>query len=115
MDTHLTKRIYRIREAAEIIGVPQSTLRFWEKEFPDLQPKRTASNQRHYSPQDMELLQIIQFLLHTKGLKLEAAKEYLKHNKKNVSKKLKVIEKLERVKSELEIFLEALNLRNQKI
>ena len=114
MDTRFTKRYYKIREASEIIGVPQSTLRYWEKEFAELAPRRSAHNQRTYSPEDLEYLQIIHYLLYTKGLKVEAAREYLKHNKKNVSTKLKVISKLEQVRSELEILLQSLNLRAQK-
>lgn len=113
MNTRITKRYYKIREVAEIIGVPQSTLRFWENEFPELNPRRSAHNQRTYTPEDIELLQIIHFLLYTKGYKMEAAKEYLLHNKKNVSKKIKIIEKLESAKAELELLLHSLNLRNQ--
>ena len=112
MDNRFTKNNYKIKEASEIIGVPQSTLRYWEQEFKELNPRRSAHNQRYYSPQDMELLQIIRFLLHTKGLKVDAAKEYLSHNRHNLSKKLEVIEKLERVKSELQLLLRSLNLRS---
>ena len=111
MEREYTKSYYKIREVAEIIGVPQSTLRYWESEFPDLTPRRSAHNQRHYTPADLEKLEIIKYLLHTKGLKVEAAKEYLKHNKKNVTRTIKVLEKLEDAKSELEALLHALNLR----
>lgn len=104
-----------MREAAEIIGVPQSTLRFWEKEFPELNPRRTASNQRSYTSSDLELLQIIHFLLHIKGMKIEAAKEQLKHNKKNISQKVKIVEKLKSVREDLETLLTALNLREQNM
>ena len=115
METRFTKLNYKIREAADIIGVPQSTLRFWEKEFPELKPRRSTANQRHYSPSDMELLEIIHYLLHIKGLKVDSAKEYLRHNRHNISKKLKVIGKLEDVKSDLEVLLRSLNLRAQKL
>ena len=115
MDTRLTKNHYKMKEAAEIIGVPQSTLRYWEKEFPLLQPKRSASNQRSYSPADLELLQIIHYLLHVKGMKIEAAKEQLRHNRKNVSKKIKVVEKLKEVREDLEVLLHSLNLREQRL
>ena len=104
-----------MREAAEIIGVPQSTLRYWEKEFPEINPRRSAANQRYYSPQDLEILQIIHFLLHIKGMKVDAAKEQVKHNKKNISRKLEVLEKLNEMKGDLEILLQSLNLREQKI
>ena len=115
MDTRLTKRYYKIREAEEIIGVPQSTLRYWEKEFPDLKPRRSASNQRFYSPQDLELLEIIHYLLYIKGMKIDAAKEQIRINKKNVSKKVNVIEKLKEVREDLEVLLKALNLREQNL
>lgn len=115
MDTRLTKNHYKIREVAEIIGVSLPTLRFWEKEFDELEPRRSAHNQRYYSKQDIETLQIIQYLVHIKGLKIEAAKEYLHRNKKNVSQKLKIIEKLEKVREELEVLLHSLNLRGQKM
>lgn len=115
MDTRFTKSYYKIKEASEIIGVPQSTLRYWEKEFPEISPRRSGSNQRYYTPQDLETLEIINYLLRTKGMKIEAAKEHLKHNKKNVSKRLQVIEKLQKVKSELELLLQSLNLRNQNL
>ena len=115
MDNRLTKLNYKIREVEEIIGVPQSTLRYWEKEFPELEPKRSAAGQRNYSPADLELLQIIKYLLYTKGLKLEAAKENLKANRKNISKKLRVISHLESVKEDLELLLKSLNLREQML
>ena len=114
MDTRLTRSYYKMREAEEIIGVPQSTLRYWEKEFPELKPRRSASNQRTYSPADLEMLQIIHYLLHIKGLKIEAAKEQLRINRKNISKKLKIVDKLKEVREDLELLLHSLNLREQK-
>ncbi|MCH5231755.1 MAG: MerR family transcriptional regulator [Muribaculaceae bacterium] len=113
MESRFTKLRYKIKEVSEILEIPQSTLRFWETEFPDLQPHRTPHNQRYYTPADLELLEIIYYLLYTKGLKIEAAKEYLAHNRKNISKRLEIIKKLEHIKSELEGFLQVLNLRAQ--
>lgn len=115
METAFTKNHYKIREASEIIGVPQSTLRYWEQTFQELKPRRSAHNQRYYSREDMELLQIIRYLLHDKGLKVEAAKEYLRHNRHNLSKRLEVIAKLESAKSDLEVLLKSLNVRAQKL
>ena len=114
-DTRFTKSYYKIREVADIIGVPQSTLRFWEQEFPELQPKRSLHNQRTYTPKDLELLEIINFLVKVKGHKLESAKEQLRHNRKNISKRLKIVEELSEVKQELEILRDMLSLRSQKL
>ena len=114
-DTRFTKSYYKIREVADIIGVPQSTLRFWEQEFPELQPKRSLHNQRTYTPKDLELLEIINFLVKVKGHKLESAKEQLRHNRKNISKRLKIVEELSEVKQELEILRDMLSLRSQRL
>ena len=115
VDNRITKKYYKIREAADIIGVPQSTLRYWEKEFNSLNPRRSTHNQRYYTHADLEVLQIIYFLLYTKGLKVEAAKEQLRINKKNISKKLNVINKLKEVKEELIHLKSALDLRGNKL
>ena len=59
----LDKDYYKIKDVAELIGVPQSTLRYWEKEFPECSPRRSATNIRYYTPADIETLRIIHFLL----------------------------------------------------
>lgn len=56
MDTEkpqLGKQYYKIKDVAEMLGVQQSTLRFWEKEFDCLNPRRSASNVRYYTPADI--------------------------------------------------------------
>ena len=98
-----------------MLGIPSSTLRYWESEFPDLKPARTPHNQRFYRAKEMEYLEMIKFLLYEKGMKVEAAREYLSKNKKNVSQKLELVAQLEEIKNELESLLEALSLRQQKI
>lgn len=107
----LQKKYYRIKDVAEIIGVPQSTLRFWETEFPQCAPKRNRSNVRYYTPENIETLRVIHYLLKIKGLKLEAAKEQLKVNKENVFKRQEIIDRLTRVRDELESLMLALNKR----
>lgn len=72
-----TKSYYRIREVSEMLKLPAHTLRYWEDEFPQLNPHRTESGQRRYTPADVDMVKRIQELLHVKGLKVEAAKELL--------------------------------------
>lgn len=110
-----TKKFYKVREVVEIIGLPASTLRFWESEFKELRPKRSPHNQRLYTPRDIETLEIINFLLNTKGLKIEAAKENLRDNRGNLSRKMEVISKLKEARADLETLLKSLNLRGEKI
>lgn len=108
----LSKQYYKIKEVAEILNVPQSTLRFWEKEFStQLKPKRSNSNIRYYRPQDIELLKIIHYLVKERGLKIEAAREQLRSNRHNVSRKIEVIDRLKSVRSELVNLLVALGGR----
>ncbi len=62
-----------ISEAAEIIGVPQHVLRFWETRFPQLQPLKRGGNRRYYRPADMALLETIRSMLHDQGLTIRGA------------------------------------------
>lgn len=70
-------RVYRIGEAARLLNLQTSVLRFWEGEFPMLQPVRTPKGQRLYSEQDMELLRTIRSLLHEQGMTIEGARRVL--------------------------------------
>ena len=111
MGNDLSKMFYKINEVSQIIGVPTSTLRYWEKEFPEINPQRSGTNLRFYNPNQIELLKLIKYLLKDRGLKIDAAKEQIRHNKANVSRKFKVIVKLEEVRGQLEDILAALSKR----
>ena len=107
----IEKRFYKIIDVAEMIGVSQSTLRFWEKEFPELKPTRSASNIRYYTPDDIELLRVIYYLVKTRGLKIEAARQQIASNRKNVSRRLEIIERLKEVRDDLKGLMSALEKR----
>lgn len=111
MKNDISKKYYRIREVAEILDLPQSTLRFWEKEFPESAPVRTPTNQRLYTPEKMETLRLIRFLLKDKGLKTAAAREQLRINRQNVERRLDVISKLQGIRDELSEMLKAFSKR----
>ena len=108
-----SKKFYKIRDVAEFLGVPQATIRYWETEFPEISPSRTQTGIRQYSPSDIETLRIIHYLIKTKGLKIEAAKAQFRQNRSNISKKLKVINELQELRSELEVMLMSLTKRRQ--
>lgn len=105
------KKYYKIKDVAEFIGVPQSTLRFWEKEFPEINPRRSQKGIRYYTPADIRILKIIYFLIKTRGLKIDAAKKELHANRKNISKKIEIIRNLENVRYDLQGLLSALSKR----
>ena len=97
----LNKRFYRIGDVADILGIPASTLRFWEKEFTIIKPVRNAKNTRLYTPKDIETIKMIHYLVKEKGLKLDAAQAMIRRNRDGVSKRFEVIDRLKSIKSQL--------------
>ncbi|MGY8946339.1 MAG: MerR family transcriptional regulator [Flavobacteriales bacterium] len=91
------KLYYGIGEISEAFNVNASLIRFWEKEFEILKPKKNSKGTRRYSSIDIEKLQTIHHLVKEKGYTLDGAKEQLKISNKN----FEVIKKLEKVKSNL--------------
>jgi len=95
------KRYYGIGEVAKAFDVNTSLIRFWEKEFDALKPKKNAKGNRKFTPQDIKNLQLIYHLVKERGFTLEGAKTHLKEEKQKTLSNFDIIQKLERVKSEL--------------
>lgn len=95
------KRYYGIGEVANAFGVNASLIRFWEKEFDVLQPKKNAKGNRKFTPQDIKNLQLIYHLVKERGFTLEGAKIHLKEEKQKTLSNFDIIQKLEHVKAEL--------------
>ena len=95
------KRYYGIGEVARAFGVNASLIRFWEKEFDVLQPKKNAKGNRKFTPQDIKNLQLIYHLVKERGFTLDGAKIHLKEEKQKTLSNFDIIQKLERVKTEL--------------
>lgn len=100
MDKDL-KLYYSIREVATEIGVAESTLRFWEKEIPDLHPKKTVGGARQYTKEDIELVRLIHHLVKEQGLTVKAARSRLKTSKRQVIDRQDVVARLKSVRAEL--------------
>lgn len=103
------KLYYKISEVSEMLGIPASTLRFWESEFPDVKPRRNDKGTRFYTPADVETLRQVNFLVKEKGLRLEAAKEEMRINRSGVSKRAEAIQTLKSVRNRLEDLLNSLH------
>lgn len=95
------RRYYGIGEVARAFGVNTSLIRFWEKEFDVLKPKKNAKGNRKFTPQDIKNLQLIYHLVKERGFTLEGAKTHLKEEKQKTLSNFDIIQKLERVKTEL--------------
>ena len=97
------KLYYSIKEVAQQLGVNESTLRYWEKEFPQLKPKTQALNKvRQYTAEDMELLNTIYNLVKVRGFKLAAARKMLNENRRGADRSSEVLETLISVRSQLQ-------------
>lgn len=103
------KKYYKIREVAEMTGLPLSTLRFWESKFTIIKPHRNEKGSRFYTPADIEKIKMVYYLVKEKGLKIEAAQEQLKHNRDGVSRHAAAIDRLKAIRAELTSMLDALN------
>ena len=96
------KLFYTITEVAEMYKVNASLIRFWEKEFEVLKPRKSNKGNRLYTKKDIENLRVIYHLVKEKGFTLQGAKEKLKEKPvESHNKNLEAIEKLERVKTYL--------------
>jgi len=95
------KRYYGIGEVAKAFNVNTSLIRFWEKEFDALKPKKNAKGNRKFTPEDIKILELIFHLVKERGFTLDGAKIHLKENKQKTLNHFEIIRKLETVKSEL--------------
>ena len=95
------KRYYSIGEIAKAFDVNASLIRFWDKEFDILKPKKNAKGNRMFTPEDVKNLQLIYHLVKERGFTLEGAKTHLKEGQKKTLDKFEIISKLETIKAQL--------------
>lgn len=95
------KRYYGIGEVAKAFAVNTSLIRFWEKEFDIIKPKKNAKGNRKFTPKDIKNLKFIFHLVKERGFTLEGAKTHLKEEKKKSLDNFEIISKLESVKNQL--------------
>ncbi|MCC8177118.1 MAG: MerR family transcriptional regulator [Bacteroidales bacterium] len=108
MNDPLSKKYYKISEVAEIVDLPMSTLRFWEKEFTIIHPKRNDKGSRFYTPKDIEKIRQVKYLVKEKGLKLDAAQAMIKRNPEGIEREARVIETLRSARETVSSLLAAI-------
>ena len=96
-----SKLYYSIGEVATAFDVNASLIRFWDKEFDILKPKKNAKGNRMFTQDDIKNLQLIYHLVKERGFTLEGAKTHLKEGQKKTLDKYEIISKLENIKAEL--------------
>lgn len=85
-------------EVTEMFGVNASQIRFYEREFDIIQPKKNKKGNRLFTPEDIENFKIIFNLVKNKGYTLQGARDYLKTNKTQAKENQRVIDSLEKLK-----------------
>jgi len=95
------KIYYSISEVAQMFNVNESTLRFWEKEFPQLNPKKAGRGVRQYKAEDIEVVKLIHYLVKERGMTLPGARQRMKNNKETTMRNFEVVERLKAIREEL--------------
>ena len=85
---------YTIGEVSELFNVNQSLIRFWEKEFEDLKPRKNRKGNRLYNQKDLDSLRTIYHLVKERGFTLEGARKKLKENPDEVDASAAIVSKL---------------------
>lgn len=93
------KMFYSIGEVAKMFDVNTSLVRYWEKEFDIIKPKKNAKGNRMFTKKDLDNLKIIYHLVKERGFTLEGTKKKLRENKQDVINEQEIINHLEEVKS----------------
>jgi DNA-binding transcriptional MerR regulator len=92
------KLYYSIGEVSKMFSVNASLIRFWEKEFDIIHPKKNKKGDRMFTQNDVDNFRIIYHLVKERGYTLQGAKEKLKTNKKDVFDSVEMVKSLEKVK-----------------
>lgn len=95
------KLFYSIKEVSAMFGVAESTLRYWEKEFPQVQPKTSSRGVRQYTRRDIEEIRLIHNMVKIRGFHLDAAKKMLAANRTGADRSAQVLETLTALRSGL--------------
>ena len=107
-DKEPQRMYYTIGEVSGMFKVNTSLIRFWEKEFDILRPKKNKKGNRLFTPEDLDNLKIIFHLVKERGFTLDGAKKKLRDNKHDISDSVKLTESLKKVRGFLEELKESL-------
>ena len=97
----IEKLYYSIGEVARMFNVNTSLIRFWEKEFDIIKPKKNKKGNRFFTLQDIENIKLIYHLVKERGMTLNGAKKKLKDNKEDAHHNFEVIQSLTEIKKML--------------
>ncbi len=97
----IEKLYYSIGEVAQIFNVNTSLIRFWEKEFDIIKPKKNKKGNRLFTKEDVKNFEIIYHLVKVQGMTLKGARKKIKENKENVMNNFEIVQSLNNIKGML--------------
>lgn len=104
------KIYYSIGEVADMLHVPETTLRFWEKEFAGyITPHKAGRQVRQYTKENIEQVRLVHHLIRERGMTLKGARQMLTSNKKAAVQTMEVIDRLKSIRQELVDMKQALD------
>ncbi len=103
------KKYYSIKEVSDMLEIPDSTLRYWEKEFKQICPKKSSSGVRRYTVEDIEQIKKVNHLVKEKSLTIKGAKTQLDRNLPVQADTQDIVERLKNVREELKSILQELD------
>ncbi|MBQ9440760.1 MAG: MerR family transcriptional regulator [Paludibacteraceae bacterium] len=104
----MEKLYYKIAEVSEILNIPVHTIRYWETEFKELQPKRNEKGKRFYTAEDIDVIREIAHLRYQKNLNITGTRSELKNNGGDAALMSKTKQKLISIRNQLSDIYEQL-------
>ena len=95
------KHFYSIAEVSEMFNLPASLLRYWEKEFPTIHPRKSGNNVRMYTKEDIEEIRLVNDLVKVRNMKLAAARELIQRNREGAKNSSDLMNRLTDVRQQL--------------
>ncbi len=109
------KRLYyTIQEVADHFAVNVSLLRFWEKEFDNINPRKTTGGTRQFTREDIQQVEVVYHLVKEKGMTLDGARQTLKTKKDEETKRVQALAKLTEIKKELMLLEEQFDILHEQ-
>lgn len=111
----MKKYYYTIGEVCNLLDLKPHVLRYWEKEFPQLRPKKKQNRNRRYTPEDIETVRKIRYMLYEQKFTIDGAKKRFEKNKKEQTQQLELgfldedIDKKQKIINDLKYIKELLN------
>lgn len=99
-EKEIEKKYFTIGEVAAELGVATSLIRFWEREFDNIKPKKNRKGNRQFTQQDLQNVKLIYHLVKEKGYTLQGARDFINSGGPEIANdKIELIESLKKVRS----------------